>query len=421
VSSNIVVAGLDIGSTKVCAVLAERREGGSFEITGIGVAPCNGMKSGVVTNIEATTSAIEKAITAAVMMAGQEATSLWTGIGGKHIDSINSHGVVAVTGRNKEQREISEPDIARVLDAAHAVVIPDERQILEVVPQSYTINYEGGIRNPLGMLGMRLEVEVHIITCSMTAAQNLVKCVNRAGYHVDTLVLDTLAAGRAALSSQEKEVGVAIVDIGGSTTSVLAYLNNAPYSTATIPLGGAQVTGDISQLVNLPFAAAEKIKCEVGTAWEALVEPGETVLVPGIGGRPPRPVSKEQLNQIIQPRMTEILCMAREELAKTDLLRLLGGGIVLTGGGASLSGVAELAQSIFGMQVRVGEPLIGGALEKDYKKPVFATAVGLAIEGFEHIVGPLMEGADSNAARGVTKREGNIFTRFFEFIKDNFF
>jgi cell division protein FtsA len=421
VAFDIAVAGLDIGSTKVCAVIAERRNSENLEITGIGVCPSGGMRKGVVTNIEATMQAVEKAIESAVLMAGREATSIWTGIGGNHIEGINSRGVVAVTGRNKEQREISPADIERVLDAARAVVIPMDRQILEVVPQTYIVDYQTGIKNPLGMLGMRLEAEVHIITCSGTSAQNLIKCVNRAGYRVEGLVLQPLAAGRATLTQQEKEIGVAVVDLGGGTTDVLVYLDNAPYSTFTVPLGGAQVTGDVSQMLNLPIDTAEKIKCEAGCCWEPLVEPGENILVPGLGGRPPKPVSRGQLRQIIEPRMSEILGMVKKQLDDAKLTRQLIGGIVLTGGGASISGASELASRLFNLQVRVGEPLIPGALEKDYKNPIFATAVGLAIEGYEKVAGPDENNSLDGDKRAAQKSNGTFIGKLGKFIKKEFF
>lgn len=332
----------------------------------------------MVVNIEATLRSVSAAIDAAEMMSGCEVKTVWTGIGGSHIDGINSRGVVAVTGKN---REIGASDIARVLEAARAVVIPMDRQILEVIPQSYIVDDQKGIRNPLDMMGVRLEAEVHIITCSGTSAQNLVKCVNRAGFEVNDLVLQTLAAGRSVLTEEEKELGVVLVDLGGGTTEMLAYTDGTPYSITTIPVGGEQVTRDISIIKGISFENAEKIKIEAGCCWEVMLEGDDDIILPGVGGRPPMPIPRSQLLTIIQPRMEEIFWMVKEELEKLNLSRPLGAGIVLTGGGSQLLGAAELANQVFKMPVRVGSPLPVGGLVEEYRSPVYATAVGLVLEG----------------------------------------
>ena len=303
-----------------------KKGGGSLEITGIGVAPSTGMKKGVVVNIEATLRSVAMAVESAEMMSGREVTALWTGIGGNHIDGINSRGVVAVTGRNKDLREISNDDVDRVLDAARAIVIPLDRKILEVIPQTYIVDHQIGIRNPVDMIGVRLEAEVHIITCSLTSVQNLVKCVNRAGFKVPGLILQSLASGRSVLTDEEKELGVAVIDMGGGTTDLIVYVEGAPYFTSTIPLGGAQVTGDIAIVKNLPIEMAEKVKCEAASCWAPLVDQTETILVPGMGGRAPMPIPKIQIEQIVEPRMTEIFSKVREELDKHNLIPQLGGG-----------------------------------------------------------------------------------------------
>ncbi|MDR0449906.1 MAG: cell division protein FtsA [Treponema sp.] len=382
-----MVVGLDIGSTKVCAVIGERGENETIEITGVGLCPSTGMRKGVVVNIEATLRAVRDAVEAAQMMSGRDVDSCWTGIGGSHIDGINSRGVVAVTGKDRELREIGSDDIARVLEAARAVLIPMDRQVLEVIPQSYIVDDHKGIRDPLDMIGVRLEAEVHIITCSVTSAQNLIKCVNRAGYYVNDLILQSLAAGRVALTREEKDLGVALVDIGGGTTEMLVYCDGAPYSTVTIPAGGTQVTGDISIIKNISFETAERIKIEAGSCFEGMDDSDDDVIVPGVGGRAPIPIPRSHILGMIQPRMEEIFKIAKEKLDKIALSRPLGAGIVLTGGGAQLLGAAELASRIFRMPVRIGSPLPGGILSgglvEEYRNPVYSTAIGLVVEGFE--------------------------------------
>ena len=377
-----MLVGLDIGTTKVCAVIGEVNEDGVLEITGVGVAPSKGLRKGAVVNIEATLDAIAAAIEAAEMMSGRDITECWTGIGGSHIDGINSRGVVAV-GKKHETREIAEDDIKRVTEAAQAVVIPMDRRILEVIPQSYIVDDQKGIFDPLNMIGVRLEAEVHIITCSTTGAQNLIKCVNRAGFAVKDLILQTLAAGRAVLSPEEKELGVALVDLGGGTTNTLVYSEGAPFSISTIPAGGIQVTNDIAIVNNIPFDQAEKIKLETGCCWEDFLEEGNDPVIPGVGGRPPYTIPKERLLAIIRPRMEETFKLVKEKLDQISSVRPLGGGIVLTGGASQLLGVAELASHVFNLPVRIGIPLPVGGLVPEYRNPAYATAVGLVLTAFD--------------------------------------
>jgi len=378
-----LVVGLDIGTTKVCAVIGEIGGNGLLEITGVGKSPSTGLRKGVVVNIEATLRSVAQAIEAAEMMSGREVHEAWTGIGGSHIEGINSRGVVAVTGRGRETREIGNDDIKRVLEAAQAVLIPMDRRLLEVIPQSYTVDDQKEIQDPLNMIGVRLEAEVHIITCSTTGAQNLIKCVNRAGFRVKDLILETLAAGRAVLTSEEKELGVALVDLGGGTTNVLVYSGGAPYSISTIPAGGMQVTGDISIMKSVSYEIAEKIKIEAGCCWEPFMEEGDEIIVPGVGGRAPQSIPRPQIFAIIRPRMEETFKLVKEKLDKLSFSRPLGGGVVLTGGGSQLLGAADLAAQVFNMPVRVGIPLSVGGLVEDYRSPVFATAVGLVLEGYD--------------------------------------
>jgi cell division protein FtsA len=415
-----LVVGLDIGTTKVCAVIGERNEKGSLEITGVGMSNSTGMRKGVVVNIEATLRSVSAAIEAAEMMSGREVHACWTGIGGNHIDGINSRGVVAVTGKSKETREIGPEDLSRVLEAARAVVIPMDRQVLEVIPQTYIVDDQKGIRDPLDMIGVRLEAEVHIITCSVTSAQNLIKCVNRAGFRVNDLVLQSLAAARSVLTEEEKELGVALIDLGGGTTDVLVYSQGTPYSTTTIALGGAQVTSDISIVKNISFETAERIKLDAGCCWEGLLEGNDDeIIIPGVGGRPPLPIPKSQLLAIIRPRMEEIFKMVKEKLDKLALARPLGGGIVLTGGGAQLLGAAELASHVFRLPVRTGFPLPIGGLVEEYRSPVYATAVGLVLEGDER---EREKGADKGGdVRSREKGSAPLFGKLTEWLRKEFF
>ena len=403
-------------------MIGERNESGLLEITGVGVWPSTGLRKGVVVNIEATLRSVASAIEAAERMSGREINACWTGIGGNHIDGINSRGVVAVTGKNREDiREIGPDDVARVLEAARAVAIPMDRQVLEVIPQSYIVDDQRNIQDPLNMIGVRLEAEVHIITCSVTSAQNLIKCVNRAGFMVNDLILQSLAASRSVLTLDEKEIGVALIDLGGGTTDVLVYADGAPYSNITIPAGGSMITSDISKVKNISFEVAERIKLEAGCCWEGLFRYDDDIIVPGVGGRPPMPIPRSQLMAIIRPRMEEIFKMVKEKLDKLSLTRPLGGGIVITGGGAQLLGVAELASYIFRMPVRIGIPLPVGGLVEEYRNPMYATAVGLVLEGNrrEQEQGVERGGSPDSGAR--EKRDPTVFGKFVKWVKDEWF
>ncbi|MEW5818266.1 MAG: cell division protein FtsA [Spirochaetota bacterium] len=375
---NNIKVGLDIGTTKVCAVVGELSETNILEIIGIGTCPSQGIRRGVVVNIEATLKSVISAIEAAEMMSGREVEGVYTGIAGGHIDGINSRGVVAVTGKG---REITKEDIDRVIDAAKAIVIPMDREVFHVIPQEFIVDEQGGIKNPLDMIGIRLEAEVHIITGSVTSAQNLVKCVNRAGFRVNGIVLESLASSRAVLSSDEKELGVLLIDLGGGTTDVLLHLDGSPYHTNVISIGGSQVTSDLSILLKTPIDAAEKIKQDTGCCYLPLVDTEEEVIIPGVGGWPAASIPRREMCKIIQSRMAEIFGMVKEQIEKKGYLKHLGGGVVLTGGGALLKGTADLAREIFGVPARVGYPAKLGGLVEEYKSPAYATAVGLVMYG----------------------------------------
>jgi len=364
--------------------------------------------SDLVINIEATLRSVVDAIESAEQMAGREVKRVVSGIAGSHIEGLNSRGVVAVTGKG---REITSSDVDRVIEAAKAVSIPMDREILHVIPRDYVIDEQSGIKNPLDMIGVRLEVEVHMITGSVTAAQNLVKCVNRAGFEIQQVVFSSLAAAEAVLSQDEKDLGVIVIDIGGGTTNVLVYRDGAPYHSFVLPVGGAQVTGDLSIMLKTSTESAEKIKREAGCAYEPLVEEGEPVIVPGVGGRPPIQASREQVCQVIQPRMTEIFRMVRERLDKQRLLDRIAGGLVLTGGGANLPGVVELGQDIFNLGGRVGQPGRYGGLGDEYQSPEFSTAVGLVL--FTHRLGRLRAPTKQVRTGGITQGLRRWMKHFF--------
>ncbi len=382
-----LIVGLDIGTSKVCAVIAQIGHDGALEIIGVGTTPSRGLRRGVVINIDATVRSLLNAVEAAEMMSGREVTGAFAGIAGGHIEGINSRGVVAVTGRD---REITRDDVDRVIDAAKAIVIPMDREVVHVIPQEFTVDQQDGIRDPIGMMGVRLEAEVHIITGAVSSAQNIIRCINRAGFKADDIVLEPLAAAAAVLSRDEQELGVLLVDIGGGTTDTLAYLDGAPYLTNVLALGGDQVTSDISIMLKTPLEVAERLKHEAGSCHPAGLPAGLPAdleddeieaSIPGVGGRPPRTIKRSRLTEIIRPRMTEVFGMVKDQLDRAGYLKLLSGGVVLTGGGALLPGAAELATDVLGLPARIGNPKPMGGLVEEYRSPQFATGVGLVMYG----------------------------------------
>jgi cell division protein FtsA len=406
-----IIVGLDIGTTKVCAVIGEFNENGSLDIIGVGVTPSQGIRRGVVINIEATMKSVSAAIEAAEMMSGREVKSLITGIAGAHIEGINSRGVVAVTGRG---REIDKSDVTRVIDAAKAIVIPMDREVLHVIPQEFIVDDQGGIKNPLDMIGVRLEAEVHIITGSVTSAQNLLKCVNRAGFHVDDIVLQPLASSKAVLSRDEREMGVLLIDLGGGTTDILVHLEGAPYHTDVISLGGNQVTSDLSIMLKTPIEAAEKLKIQTGCCFLSLLDVDEEIVIPGVGGWPSASMPRQELCRIIQPRMTEIFQLVKDQMIKKGYMGLLGGGVVLTGGGAQLPGSVELAAEVFELPARLGYPHGFGGLVAEYQRPEYSTAVGLILYALEEI-----ESQGPEVSQALPRSEG-FMRKFKEWMKEFF-
>ncbi len=373
-----VIAGLDIGTDRIRVLVAEYDAKGTLVVSGWGESRSEGMRKGIVVNIEAAREAVLSAVEAAEHEAGRTVTELWIALGGASVDSLNSRGVVAVSGKN---REIGQADVNRVLEAARAVVIPMDRDILHVLPQEYIIDDQGGVRNPMDMIGVRLEAEVHIVTASVSAIRNMGKAVERADYKVGDVVLGSLAAARALLSEDEKEMGVLLVDIGASSTDFILVHGGAPRVTGSIPVGGAQATGDLSIVLKTSMDSAERIKCESGCCWEALADVEEPVIIPGIGGRPPTPVPITELCRILQPRMEEIFRMIRAKIEKMPGAVRMTGGVVLTGGGALLPGVADVASRVFDQPARVGSPRSSVLWPEQCRNSRWSTAAGLILLG----------------------------------------
>ncbi|MBO7420769.1 MAG: cell division protein FtsA [Spirochaetaceae bacterium] len=383
---NNLIVGLDIGTCNVRAVIAELSEDGGLTVIGVGSSPSTGLRKGVVLNIEATLKAIKTAIESAELMAGCEVTSCYVAIGGSQIESFNSKGMVTVQSKEKEKgkgheiREIDQSDIDNAIKCASSIMIPMDRDILHVCPQSYIVDGQDGLKEPLAMIGMHLEVEVLLVTASVTATQNIVRCVNRASYGVDGLMLKTLAAARSVMTQEERNLGSILIDLGGGTTDVLVVYDDAPLCICSIPIGGQMVTNDIAIVKGITTENAEKIKIDAGCCWEPLLDTYEEVLLPGIGGRAPEIITRQELCQIIQPRVQEILEMTRDKLALLTKSKQLSGNIVLCGGGALMHGIADLTSYVFDTTaVRIGNSAKMGGLLDEYHTPQFATATGIVL------------------------------------------
>ncbi len=371
-----MIVGLDIGTNTVCAVIAEYDEQGELQVSGMGLVPSEGLRKGVVVNIEAAQRVIAEAIEMAEQEAGRTVHDVYTSVTGGNVEGLNSRGVVAVSGRG---REVTAMDVRRVLEAARAIAVPMDREILHVIPQNYMVDDKVGIRDPLDMIGVRLEADVHIITGSIAATQNIIKCINRSGYRVNEISLESLAAGEAVLTKDEKEMGVLFMDIGGGTTDIVVYHDGAPHYTGSLPIGGEQVSSDLSIVMEQSLDMAEKIKLSHGCCWEPLVDMTGEVLLPGLGGRPPRNFPEVEICRIIQSRMAEIFLLIRKQLHQKGYMNRLGSGIVISGGGALLQGTAELALDIFSRPVRVGIPSGIREMPQACRTPECATAIGLVL------------------------------------------
>ena len=371
-----LIVGLDIGTSKVAAIVGELNEQQVIEIIGIGTHPSTGMKKGVVVNIESTVQSIRRAVEEAELMAGCRIQSVYTGISGSHVKSLNSHGIVAV-----RSKEVSEADVDRVIDAACAVAIPADQKTLHVLPQEFAVDDQEGIQEPIGMSGVRLEARVHMVTGSVSAAQNIHKCVLRCGLDVDKLILEQLASSYAVLTDDEKDLGVCMVDIGGGTSDIAVFHKGAIRHTAVIPIAGDQVTNDIAVALRTPTQHADAIKVKFGHALPEMLERDEQIEVDSVGDRPPRRLSRLTLAEVIRPRYEELFLLIQRELRRSGFDEMLAGGVVLTGGSSKMAGVVELAQEVFDLPVRLGMPHTVQGLTDVARNPQHATGIGLLIFG----------------------------------------
>jgi len=382
-SDRDLIVGLDIGTSKVVAIVAAPildagPSDNKLEIIGIGTHPARGMKKGVVVNIESTVQSIQRAVEEAELMAGCQIHSVYAGIAGSHIRSLNSHGTVAI-----RDKEATQGDVERVLDAAKAVHFPGDQQLLHVMPQEYIIDNQEGIREPIGMSGVRLEAKVHLITGAVSAAQNISKCIERCGLSVDGIILEQMASSYSVLEQDEKELGVCLVDIGGGTTDIAIYVDGAIRHTAVIPIAGDQVTNDIAVALRTPTQYAEEIKMKYACALTQLAREDETIEVPSVGDRPPRQLARQTLAEVVEPRYEELLLLVQAELRRSGFEELLAAGVVLTGGSSKMEGVIELAEEVFHLPVRLGLPQHVGGLVEAVRNPIHATGVGLLLFGNE--------------------------------------
>jgi cell division protein FtsA len=373
-----VIAGLDVGTTKICCVIAEPTPAGGLDIVGVGLSPSRGLRKGVVVNIDSTVEAVRQAVAEAEQVAGVEIGSVVAGIAGGHILGINSRGVVAVSGKH---REVSQADVDRALEASKAVNLPPDREIIHVLPQTFVVDDQDGVKEPVGMSGVRLEVEVHLVTGANTSVQNVIRSVNRAGLAVQDIVLEPLASAEAVVSPEEKELGILLVDLGGGTTDAALFRDGAIWYTGILPLGGDHISNDIAVGLRTPTADAEELKKRYGCALTALVREDETVDVPSVGGRKPRQLSRQILSEIIQPRVEEIFTLVARDLARAGLQDAAAAGVVVTGGTSIMQGLPELAEQIFDLPVRRGAPGGIGGLADVVQSPIYSTAVGLARYG----------------------------------------
>jgi cell division protein FtsA len=402
-TKNLIV-GLDIGTSKIVAIVAEVKPVGGYEVIGMGSHPSRGLKKGVVVNIETTVNAIQRALEEAELMADCKIREVYTGIAGSHIKSFNSHGMVAI-----KDKEVSRLDVERVMETAKAVNILNDQQVLHVLNQEFIIDGQEDVREPIGMSGIRLEVKVHIVTGAVSAAQNIMKCVRRCGLEVRDLVLQPLASAMAVLSEDEKDLGVCLVDIGGGTTDIAVFTHGAIRHTAVIPIAGDQITNDIAMALRTPTKDAEDIKCRYGCALRGMADPHVMVEVAGVGDRGTRQLSRQTLAEVIEPRVEELYTMVQAELRRSGFEELLSSGIVITGGSSSLQGMVELGEEIFHMPVRLGLPNYRGGLEEVVLTPRCSTGIGLIAAGMEQF-----------QRHQHTRLQGNSFKRILERMRSWF-
>jgi len=401
-----LLVGLDIGTSKVVAIVAEVSPEGRIEVIGIGSSASRGLKRGVVVNIESTVQSIQRAVEEAELMAGCEINTVYTGIAGSHVKSINSHGIVAI-----RDREVTASDVERVIDAARAVAIPADQRVLHVLPQEFVIDNQEGIPEPIGMAGVRLEAKVHLVTGAVSAAQNIVKCVQRCGLTVEDIVLEQLASSYAVLTEDEKELGICIVDMGGGTTDIAVFCGGAIQHTAVIPIAGSQVTNDIAVSLRTPAQYAEEIKIKYACALSQLANPDETIEVPSVGDRPPRRLARQTLAEVVEPRYEELFHLVRKELRRSGFEELIAAGIVMTGGSAKMEGAIELAEEVFHMPVRLGVPQYVDGLADVVRNPIHATGVGLLLYGREALQARTDAAQSKVGLGGVVRRMRSWFKR----------
>jgi cell division protein FtsA len=404
-----LIVGLDIGTSKIVAIVGAITEEGHLEIVGIGSHPSRGgLKKGVVVNIESTVQSIQRAIEEAELMAGCQIHSVYAGIAGSHIRSLNSHGIVAI-----RDREVYPLDLERVIDAAQAVAIPADQKVLHILPQEYVIDTQEGIKEPLGMSGVRLEAKVHLVTCAVNAAQNIEKCIRRCGLEVEDIILEQLASSYAVLTDDERELGVCLVDIGGGTTDIAVFTEGAIRHTGVIPIAGDQVTNDIAMALRTPTQNAEEIKIKYACALTQLAGADETIKVPSVGDRPPRELSRQALAEVVEPRYDELFTLVQAELRRSGYEDLIAAGIVLTGGTSKMEGVVELAEEIFHTPVRIGVPQEVRGLTDIVRNPIYSTGVGLLQYGMKQQMAGEMKGAGSQQGAG-------LLGRMKDWVKNNF-
>ena len=395
-----IIVGLDVGTTKICTVVGEV-SGNEINIIGIGTHPSIGLRKGVVVNIDSTVESIQKAVEEAELMAGCEISSVYAGIAGGHITSFNSRGIVAIKGP-----EVTQTDVDRVIDAARAVAIPMDREVIHVLPQEYIVDDQDGIQNPVGMAGVRLEAKIHIVTGAVTSAHNIVKCANRSGLDVCDIVLEPLASSESVLTEEEREQGTALLDLGGGTTDLAIFNNRNIKHTFVLALGGQNLTNDIAIGLQTPMAEAEKIKKKYGTCIARSIGSDETIEVPGMGGRKSRNLSRQILGEILEPRVEEIFTLTQREIFRTGLENAMTSGVVVTGGTALLDGLIEVAESVFQVPTRLGKPMGISGLVDVVSNPMYATGVGLVLYG-----------AKNRAAKKFRIRDANIFNRLVQRMK----
>ena len=405
-----LIVGLDIGTSKVVAIVGEISLEGDIEIVGIGSSPSKGMKKGVVVNIESTVQSIQRAAEEAELMAGCQIHSVYVGIAGSHIRSLNSHGIVAI-----KDKEVYRADLERVIDAAQAVAIPADQKILHILPQEYVIDDQEGIKEPLGMSGVRLEAKVHLVTCAVNAAQNIEKCIRRCGLEVEEIILEQLASSYSVLTDDERELGVCMVDIGGGTTDIAIFTEGSIRHTGVIPIAGDQVTNDIAMALRTPTQHAEEIKIKYACALTQLAGPDETIKVPSVGDRPPRDLSRQSLAEVVEPRYDELFTLVQAELRRSGYEDMVPAGVVLTGGTSKMEGVVELAEEIFHMPVRVGYPQTVRGLNDIVRNPIYATSVGLLQYGMEH----RNDGGKTSSAKSSGTSE-SFWSRVKAWLQSNF-